>query len=229
MNRSGKDNGDVEFRSKVHKYGIITTTVLILMFFTLPLLLMLILDVKLDWAGTFRGIAAGIISFGPVAVTEFISYAPIMGAGGLYLAFTTGNISSMKLPAASNALKICNIQGGDEAAEPISMIAIGISSIVTTVILVLGMALSAQMLPILENPSLAPAFNNVLTAIVWAMATPIFVKDLKTSSVPVMIAALATLIFGYTVIASVQTYLYPVFIILALTWSYFLYKRKNAN
>lgn len=199
------------------------------MFILLPLLLLLIFDIELDWAGTFKGIMAGIVSFGPVAVTEFISYAPIMGAGGLYLSFTTGNIGTMKLPAATNALKICDIQGGDEAAEPISMIAIGVSSIITTVILLIGMLLSVQLLPFLETPSLAPAFNNVLTAIVWAMAVPIFVKDLKTSSVPVISVALVTLIFGYAKIASIQTYLYPVFIIIALIWSYFLYKRKHAG
>lgn len=228
MNNAEKDNGDLKFRNSVHKYGLITTVVLILMFILLPIALMIIKNIQLDWGRTFQGILAGLISFGPVAITEFISYVPIMGAGGLYLSFTTGNISTMKLPAATNALKICNLQGGDEAAEPISMIAIGISSIVTTVILFAGMLLSAQLLPILERPSLAPAFDNVLPAILWAMAVPAFAKDLKTTSVPAISVAVVTLIFGYSTIAGIQTYLTPVFLLVALAWSYFLYKRKNA-
>ena len=67
--------------------------------------------------GTFLGampdmgaVAKGFLSVGLVwtvsSVAEFLIYTPMLGAGGGYLAFITGNLINMKIPCAVNARDI---------------------------------------------------------------------------------------------------------------------------
>jgi len=226
---SDHENATINFESKVHRYGKITSYALCLLFIAVPLAIQLSFGIGIDFAGTLVAFVAAISAFGPAALTEFVSYLPILGAGGQYLAFTTGNIMNMKMPVATSGLKISGIDPGTPEAEPISMIAIGISSIVTTVILFFGLILSAQMLPVLQSPALAPAFDDVMPAILGAIAAPILTKNLKLSSVPCILAAGLTIIAGYSAVAAKQSYLLPIFLVIAVAWSYFLYKKDNAK
>ena len=89
----------------------------------------------------------------------------MLGAGGSYLSFVTGNISNLKLPCALNALESNGVKAQSEEGEIISTIAIAVSSIVTTVIIVLGVILIVPLTPILENPVLDPAFAQLLPAL----------------------------------------------------------------
>ena len=217
------------FESKIHKYGKITSFGLCALFVFVPLAIQLSFGIKIDTAGTFLAFTAAIAAFGPAALTEFISYAPILGAGGQYLAFTTGNIMNMKMPIATSALKLSGIEPGTKEAEPITMIAIGVSSIVTSLILFFGLLLSAQMLPVLQSPQLSPAFDNIMPAILGAVAAPILTKNLKLSSVPCILAAILTTAVGYSTVSANQSYLLPVFLVIAIAWAYFLYRRSDKN
>ena len=52
-------------------------------------------------------VAKGFVSVGLIwtisSVVEFLVYTPMLGAGGGYLAFITGNLINMKIPCAMNA------------------------------------------------------------------------------------------------------------------------------
>lgn len=76
-----------------------------------------------------------------VCTIEVFTYAPMLGSGGTYLAFVTGNITNLKAPAAINAMQMADVKAGSEKGEVVSTIAIATTSIITTIILALGVLL----------------------------------------------------------------------------------------
>ena len=217
----------MSYESSLHRLGRWSTAIVLVALITVPLLIGSIFGVQINVKST-AGVILGVISmFGVIGAIEFISYAPILGIGGQYLSFITGNIANMKLPAAISSVKVSGYAPGSKEAEIVSTIAIAISSLVTTVILALGMVFLSSLLPVLQSPALTPAFTNMMPALLGALATPFFLKDYKTASVPMVIVAVLTLILGYAAISQLQAFLMPVMLAVAIGWSYFLYKRKK--
>ena len=76
--------------------------------------------------------AKGFLSVGIIwtvsSVVEFLVYTPMLGAGGGYLAFITGNLINMKIPCAMNAREIAGTHTGTPENEIISTLSIAASS-----------------------------------------------------------------------------------------------------
>lgn len=163
--------------------------------------------------------------YGVVSVVEVVSYSPFLGSGGTYLSFITGNIMNMKLPAATNALRVNNVERGTEEGEIITTLAIGASSIVTTLILFLGMLFLGNILvPIITGPALAPAFDNVTPALTGALAAPYFMKNKKLSTPTIIAACLLYLILGYGFMSANYSYFMLGFIVVSFLCYLLLYK-----
>ena len=73
------------------------------------------------------------------AIIEVVTYVPMLGAGGTYLSFVTGNISNLKLPCGLNAMENAKVRANTEEGEVITTIAIAVSSLTTTVIIAVVM------------------------------------------------------------------------------------------
>jgi hypothetical protein len=194
---------------------------------SVPVALSIVFGIQIDINKTMTAFIGAFSLFGIIGAIEFFSYAPVLGAGGQYLSFITGNISNMKLPAALSSIKISGYESGTREAEVVSIIAIAISSIVTTTIVLVGMLFIGQFLPVLQSPTLVPAFSNLMPALLGALATPFFMKDFRTASVPCLFAAILTLVIGYPVVAQSQPILMPAFLILSVAWSFVLHKIKK--
>lgn len=108
----------------------------------------------------------------------------MLGAGGSYLAFITGNLINMKIPCAMNAREMTGAKSGTAENEVISTLSIATSSLVTILVLALGVALMIPLQPVLRSPSLQPAFANVVPALFGAMACQYFRKDPRLAVVP---------------------------------------------
>ena len=136
-------------------------------------------------------VAKGFISVGLVwtvsSVVEFLVYTPMLGAGGGYLAFITGNLINMKIPCAMNAREIAGTKAGTPENEIISTLSIASSSLVTIVVLALGVLMLVPLQPILQSSTLAPAFDNVVPALFGAMAYQYYRKDLKLALAPLIL------------------------------------------
>ena len=96
-------------------------------------------------------------------------YTPMLGAGGGYLAFITGNLINMKIPCAVNARDMVGAKTGTPENEIISTISIATSSLVTILVLALGVLLMVPLQPVLQSEVLQPAFENVVPALFGAM------------------------------------------------------------
>ena len=126
-------------------------------------------------------VAKGFLAVGLVwtvsSVAEFLIYTPMLGAGGGYLAFITGNLINMKIPCAMNAREMVGAKTGTAENEIISTLSIATSSLVTILVLAFGVLLLTPLQPILQSEALQPAFSNVVPALFGAMAYKYYRKD----------------------------------------------------
>ena len=181
-----ENNKESLFLDSLHKYGRIWDFVMAGVFFLFPVLLCIIFSVVPDWNGLVNGLIATLPMYWAVGIIEVFTYFPMLGAGGSYLSFVTGNISNLKLPCALNAMQNLNVKAGTEEGEIISTISIAVSSIVTTVIILLGVLLIVPLQPILSNPALAPMFNlnNIVPALFGGLGLVFVSKNPKIALAP---------------------------------------------
>lgn len=214
------------YLDSIHLLGRITVVILIAAMISVPILISVVFKVQVDTGTTFKAFINAFMVFGIIGIIEFFSYAPILGPGGMYLAFISGNISNLKLPSAISGIKLSNYKNGTKEAEMVSIISISVSTIVTTVILFVGMYFLSFLTPILNNPVLKPGFSNLLPAIFGALSFPIIIKTPKIALAPGVLAAALTVIKGTAFIGQNQALLMPLFIAVTIAGSYVVYKTQ---
>jgi hypothetical protein len=101
---------------------------------------------------------------GVQGVLEAALYTPILGSS-CYLTFATGNIMNLKVPCALNAQKVAGVETNTTAGDAIALISTCVSSIVTTIILFLGMFLVIPLKPFLESQIASSASNYLMAAL----------------------------------------------------------------
>jgi len=210
--------------NKVHVWGRISTLSALFMMMCIPVSICLYYNVWPDAAKVFKGLLSIVPMFWAIAVIEVITYAPMLGAGGTYLSFVTGNISNLKLPCGLNALQNANVRANTEEGEVISTIAIAASSITATLILALGVILFAPLLPKMtaESSPFAPAFQQVLPALFGALGAGYFTKHWKISILPIA-AGISVLVFAPGLAVGA---LIPVTVIISLLGAQIMYKKN---
>lgn len=211
------------YMDKVHVWGKISSLTAIMALMAVPLAISVHYDAWPEFTRVGEALLAIIPLYWVAGIAEVMAYAPVLGAGGTYLSFVTGNISNLKLPCGLNAMENAGVRANSEEGEVISTIAIASSAITTTVILAVGVIAFRPFLPALkENPTIAPAFSQVLPALFGALAASYFSKHWKISIFPIVIGVI-TLIFAPTM--AVGTLIF-VTIIASLLGAYVMYKLK---
>ena len=179
-----------------------------------------------SWPGfgpVFQGLVGVAPIFWTVGTIEVFTYTPMLGAGGSYLGFVTGNLTNLKVPCALNAMQSAGVEPGTEEGEVLSTIAIAVSSIVTTVIIILGVFMLNTLRPILESPMLAPAFANILPALFGGLAVVYVSKDWKIALAPLLF--MVVLFLCVPSLADSVGVLVPVGSLLAIGVARILYKK----
>lgn len=212
------------YEQKIHRWGRSSLALAILLFLSYPVLVALYFGVSPDFGIVLQGLLAVAPVYWTVGAIEALTFGPMLGSGGAYLGFVTGNLTAMKVPAALRAMQVAKVEPNSEAGEVISTIAIATSSIVTTLILVLGMLLLNSLRPILESPTLAPAFANVLPALFGGLAVVFLAKHWKIAVVPMALMLMLFLIKPS--LSSAISMLIPVSALITILVARILYKRK---
>ena len=176
---------NISYLEQVHKDGKIWNYSMAALFFLFPVLLCIIFSVLPDWGGLLKGLIATLPMYWAIGVIEVITYVPMLGAGGSYLSFVTGNISNLKLPCALSAMEKYGAKAGTEEGDIISTISIAVSSITTTVIVFLGVLLMIPLSPVLQSPVLDPAFAQMLPALFGALGVVFISKSWKIAVAPI--------------------------------------------
>ena len=170
----------------LHRMGRITLSLGILFLVAVPFIIGAANGVMPDLKGFLVGFAKVGIIYIPVAIVEFLVYSPMLGTGGRYLAFITGNVTNMKIPCAINARDIAGTRVGTAENEIVSTISVATSAIVTMLIIVAGVILMIPLRPVLENPVLVPAFDHVVPALFGALGLKYFSKSPRIAVIPVL-------------------------------------------
>jgi len=215
---------DLTYMESVHRNGRIWGIVVAIVLLMFPVVLSLIFQTVPDFKVLLKGLVATAPMYWAVGIIEIFTYVPMLGAGGTYLSFITGNISNLKLPCAIDAMERANVKASDEEGEVISTIAIAVSSIVTTLIIVIGVICIVPLTPVLESPILVPAFDMILPALFGGLAVVFISKNLKLSIAPVILMLLL-FIFIPALDSSTVGIMVPVGVVFTVIFARILYKK----
>lgn len=210
-----------------HIIGRAATAITLIMLVGAPFLIGSILGAMPDLSAAAKGFLSVGIIWTVSSVVEFLVYTPMLGAGGGYLAFITGNLINMKIPCAMSAREIAGTHTGTPENEIISTLSIAASSLTTITVLALGVLLLVPLQPVLQSEALQPAFANVVPALFGAMAYQYFRRNIKLACVPLIIM---TLLFTFvpSLISQTSIMIIPAGAIsIGLSW--FMWRKKGAK
>ena len=172
----------------------------------------------------FFAAAIGVVPiYWAVGIVEAFSYMPMLGPGGSYLGFITGNMSNMKVPVAINAMESAGVQQGSEEGDVISTIAIAVSSLVTLAVIIVFMVLMVPLTPVFSSEALKPAFENVVPALFGGLMVAFMSRTPKVA-VPVILIT-AALFIAVPALKGIYPLILPVIAVAAIAYSRMLYKK----
>ncbi len=212
------------YMDSVHRDGTIWNLTVMVLLFMLPVSVAIIFGVTPDWGALALGLIATAPMYWVVGVIETITYVPMLGAGGSYLSFVTGNISNLKMPCAINALEQNEVSASSEEGEVISTIAIATSSIVTTLIILVGVILIVPLTPVLSAPVLQPAFQQILPALFGGLGVAFVSKNWKIAVAPVILMV-ALFVFIPALNSGTVGIMVPVSAVFTIVVARILYKK----
>ena len=176
---------EMSYIDSVHRDGRIWNLTVMVLLMAFPVTVAILFNAAPDWGALGVGLLATAPMYWAVGVIETVTFVPMLGAGGSYLSFVTGNITNLKLPCALNALEQNEVSANSEEGEVISTIAIATSSIVTTLIIILGVIAIVPLTPVLQAPVLQPAFAQMLPALFGGLGVAFVSKNWKLALAPI--------------------------------------------
>ena len=214
-----------EYLRTTHRMGRAVSVITLILLIGAPFVIGGYLGAAPDLAAAARGFLSVGLVWTVSSVVEFLIYTPMLGAGGSYLAFITGNLINMKIPCAMNAREMAGVKTGTPENEILSTLSIATSSLVTIVVLATGVALLTPLRPVLQSPALQPAFANVVPALFGAMAWKYFRKDPKLAMIP--LAAMTVLFTLVPSLTSSTSFMIIPAGALAIGLSYLKFRREQ--
>ncbi len=211
------------FRDKEHFVGRIWILTGFALLLAVPTAICLVYNAWPPIGWVLKGLLGVLPIYWTIAVIEVITYVPMLGTGGSYLGFYTGNLTSLKVPCALNAMQGAKVEPGTEEGEVISTIAIGVSALVTTAVIAIGVLALSSIKDVIESPVLQPCFDNILPALFGPLAVVYVAKDWKVAITPLVF--MIVLFVCVPSLASSVGVLVPVGALIAIGAARLLYKK----
>ena len=216
-----------KYNDRTHTIGRIVSVITLFMLVGAPFAIGSFLGAMPDIGAAAKGFLSVGLVWTVSSVVEYLVYTPMLGAGGGYLAFITGNLINMKIPCAVNARDIVGAKTGTAENEIISTLSIATSSLVTILVLALGVLLLVPLQPVLQSEALQPAFANVVPALFGAMAYKYFRHNMKLAAAPLVVMSVLFILVP-SLTGSTSFMIIPSGAI-AIGLAYLSYKRKKAE
>jgi hypothetical protein len=172
------------YEESIHITGKIGLSIGLVLLIGAPFLIAKVTGSHIEWNSFWGALAKVVIIYIPSCIVEFLIYVPMLGPGACYLSFITGNITNLKLPCAFTAREIAKSEAGTPEDEIITTLSVATSSLVTMLVIFVGVLCLIPLTPILESPVLKPAFDNLLPALFGALAMQYFRKNVKLAAFP---------------------------------------------
>ncbi len=214
----------MNYQDKTHFYGKIWIWTAVCVVLLVPVSICVYYNAWPEMTAVFKGLLGVAPIFWTVGTIEVITFTPMLGTGGSYLAFVTGNLTSIKVPSAINAMESAGVKVQSEEGEILSTIAVATSSIVTTLVIALGVVFLSILTPVINSPILQPAFKNILPALFGGLAVVYINKNVKVAMIPMLFMMILFLLVPS--MASSVGILVPVGALISIAGARFLYKKN---
>ena len=133
-------------------------------------------------------------AFGVAWIVQPVSFFPLIGTSGSYIAWLAGSVADLRTPASTMAQRSVDVETGTLEGDLVSTIAISTSVFVSVAIVTIFTFLGSTLLPLLPAPVKA-SFNYILPAVFAAVYADLSIKDVKFGLV-VLAASIAATILG---------------------------------
>ncbi len=215
-----------EYNKKVHFAGRLTAVLVILMLIAVPAVICLHYNIFPTMSGFLKGLAMVWMIYLPICIAEVLTYTPMVGISGAYLSFISGNLSNMKIPCAAMAMDNAGVKGSTDEGEVIATLSIATSTIVTEIIIAIGVIALVPLTPVLTSKTLEPAFQNILPALFGALGVYWIMRQWKLAVTPlafvILVSILVPMLTGKSIPAGL---LIPVSGLLAVLAARFMYNK----
>lgn len=154
-----------EYMPKVNKIGKLTGVLGVILAFSPAIALAVVYGILPKPAALLTAFISGVSAFGVLWFVEPISYYPVLGTAGTYMAFLSGNISNMRVPCASMAQVAADVEPGTEQGSIIATLGMAVSIIINVSVLTIGAILGTSvlsMLPATVKTALIICFRHFL-------------------------------------------------------------------
>ena len=176
-----------KYMPKVNRIGKLTGYIGVVLAFAPAVMLAVVYGILPKGTALLTAFIAGASSFGVLWFVEPISYFPVVGSAGTYMAFLSGNISNMRIPCASMAQVSADVKPGTEEGSVIATIGMAVSIIINVAVLTIGAILGASVLSMLPE-GVRAALNYLLPALFGALLVQFGMKLKKHTLIMVAIA-----------------------------------------
>ncbi|MHC3437438.1 hypothetical protein ACYJ1Y_04885 [Natrialbaceae archaeon A-gly3] len=190
-----------EFIPYINRWGRITSLLAVAFAFIPAFALLAVFEIMPPTGAIIGGFITVAITFGIIWFIEPISYYPVLGIPGTYMAFLSGNISNLRLPCAAAAQESADVEPGTPQGSIISTIAIAGSIFVNITILTIGVL---ALVPVFEAlPEFGRrALESYLVPAIFGAIFAQFGRDYpKVAATGFCIALVMTLLWNFGFLA----------------------------
>lgn len=216
-------NNKKSYDDRAHSFGRFSLTLGFLGTLLFPAVLILYFKIPVSIPQILKGASSIVMLMIPLSLSEFLSIAPIIGTSAMYIMVLTGNFTNLKIPSSISAMESVGLDPANytDESDVISTIAMATSTIVSEIIIFIGVLLIIPLAKPLANPILAPAFTNIIPALFGALGVGMISKNPKLAIVPFV---LGFILLKTQVIPSY--FLLPALILFGVIASRIMYKKK---
>lgn len=182
------------YENRVHRVGRITGTIALILIFLVPALISLRFNIFPPVSNLMIGIVTISMLQIPICIAEVLTYTPMLGSGASYLVFVSGNLTNLKIPCAAMCMESAEVKPSTKEGDIISTISAAVSTMVTEVIIIIGVLAIVPLTPLLSSPVLAPAFANILPALFGALGAYWILKQWRLAIVPLSVVVIVSMI-----------------------------------
>ncbi|MBP3650615.1 MAG: hypothetical protein J6K73_12635 [Clostridia bacterium] len=100
-----KNNQTTPYEEQLHTYGRIWVGIALTMMILAPIAICVYYNAWPPITAVLKALLGVAPMYWTVGIIEVFTYVPMLGTGGSYLGFVTGNLTSLKVPCALNAME----------------------------------------------------------------------------------------------------------------------------
>lgn len=165
-----------EYMPKMHRIGKITGFLGVVASF-FPAIVLAVVYGSFPNLSALPTVAISVVSsFAVLWFVEPISYYPVVGPIGTYMAFLSGNISNMRVPCASMAQVAAGVEPGSDEGSIIATLGMATSVIINISVLSVGVIAGSKVLSMLPQ-TVTDALNLLLPALFGALLMQFGIKQ----------------------------------------------------